>query len=313
MEPDVRLVKGVDAVTTATYGVIEMDYIRVGIATLACSKNGAAAAAFAEFAAAPENQSVWTTRGFSPVDPTRETPAARAPAAGDTGALLVLCAAGMRLPAEAMAREFEAATRTRVNLSFDGSNRLLGQIKLTKKVDLYIAGDAEYVDMAAAENLVGRRAVLCYFVPVILVQKGNPKQLHSLADMIQPGIRIGQGDDKSAAVGRIMPKLLELNGVDAAAWNGNVVMTTPTVNELGLGIKLGTLDAVVVWDAIASKYADVGEIIPLEREKNVCPAVEGAVLSTAANPRGAEALLVFMTSDAGRRILKDSGYTVEKP
>ena len=315
LEDDVRLIKGVDAVTSATYGVIDMDYIRVGIATLKSSKQSEAAAAFAEFVASPTNSAIWNKYGFSPVDPSREPAAVSVSSSlpDEHGSLLVLCAAGMRLPVETMAREFEKKTGTKVSLSFDGSNRLLGQIKLTGKGDVYVAGDAEYVDMAAKEGLVANRSVICHFVPVILVQKNNPKQVKSLADLAKAGTRIGQGDEKAAAVGRIMPQLLELNGVDTAAWKSNVVMITPTVTELGIGIKLGTVDAVVVWDGVAAAYTDVGEIIRLEPAKNVYPAVEAAVLKMATNQRGAEAFLAFMASEDGKRILKASGYTLEKP
>ena len=76
LEQDLLLVKGVDAVTTATYGVIEMDCIHVGIVSLTSSKMPEAAAAFAEFVAAPENRSVWDKHGFARVPEGRDLPAA---------------------------------------------------------------------------------------------------------------------------------------------------------------------------------------------------------------------------------------------
>ena len=311
LEEGVRLLQGVDAVTSATYGVIEMDCVHVGMLTLTCSTQRETAGAFAEFVCAPENREVWLRNGFSPVPPGRELPATLVAASDRT--LLVHCAAGMRVPVEAMAQAFEKRTGIRVNLTFEGSNRLLGQIKLTRRGDLYVAGDAEYVDMAAKDGLVARRATLGYFIPVLLVAKGNPRQVRALADLTAPNTRIGQGDEKSAAVGRIMPRLLALNGVDAAAWQSNVVMTTPTVNELGLGIKLGTLDATVVWDAIAAKYTNAADIVAIPRDRNVCPVVEAAVLTTATQPEAAADFLAFMASADGRQILKTSGYTVDKP
>lgn len=311
IEEEVALKPGVDAVTTATFGRMEMDYIRVTIATLKCSKNLKAARAFAEFVAAESTRSVWDSRGFSRPIPSRLHPAlAEQPSAGD---LFVHCAAGMRLPVSAMAEAFEKERGVSLQLNYDGSNRLLGQIKLTRKGDVYIAGDTDYMDMALRDGLVASSTSMCYFVPVIMVQKGNPKGVRVLADLIKPGIRVGQGDEKAAAVGRLMPRLLELNGVDREVWKRNVVMETPTVNELGIGIKLGTIDAAVVWDAIAKAYTNEADAIAIEPGRNICPAVGSAVLKTAKNPELARAFLDFMVSEKGREFLKADGYTVDKP
>jgi len=49
----------------------------------------------------------------------------------------------MRKPISKLAQEFHETHGVKVELSYDGTNRLLGQIKLTQRGDIYIAGDAE--------------------------------------------------------------------------------------------------------------------------------------------------------------------------
>lgn len=301
--------KDVDAVTSATYGKMDMDYIRVTVATLKFSKNQKAARQFGEYVASKEVRGIWDAHGFAPVDETRILSLGSEGKLG--GSILVHCAAGMRLPVSQMALVFERETGTKVQLSFDGSNRLLGQIKLARKGDVYIAGDAEYVDIADRDGLIAGRGRLCYFRPVILTKKGNPHGIKTLADLTRAGLKIGQGDPKAAAVGRIMPKLLEMNGVDPAAWKQNVVLETATVNDLAVAIKLGSLDAVVVWDAIAVGYSDVTDVIAIPPEKNICPEVESAVLAFAENKTGAEAFMAFLASEKGREICRKNGYSVE--
>jgi len=227
--------------------------------------------------------------------------------------LFVYCAAGMRLPVETIAREFEKQSGTRVELTYDGTNKLLGQIKLTRKGDVYIAGDADYIGMARKEGLADSSRTVCYFVPVIMVKKGNPLKIRALPDLTAKGIKIGQADDKAAAVGRLMPKILALNGVDSLAWKINVKVTTPTVNELGIAIKLATIDAAVVWSAIAASYADVSEMVALPIEKNVTPEVGAAVLRFTRDRDSASRFLDFLVSPAARAILAANGYAVEKP
>ena len=310
IEPGCKLQRGVDAVTTATFKRIDMDYIRVTAATLTTSKQPATAKAFGEYIASDKNRSVWDAYGFSPADHTRPHPAlVQNPDIRKT--LLVHCAAGMRLPVSEMAKKFERLSGTNIEMSYDGSNRLLGQIELTRKGDVYIAGDTDYIETAKKKGLVETEGVLCYFVPVILTRKGNPKQISSLADLMARGIRIGQGDELSAAVGRLTMKLLDLNGINKELWKRNVVMTTPTVNELAIAIKLATVDAAVVWDAIASKYSADSEIVTLPPNKNICPAVGAAVLTLSKNKDVAQAFLNFMLSNDGKEILQKNGYTVD--
>jgi len=66
IEAGLQPVKNVDAITSATFGAIDMSNIHVVIMSLACSKQKAAARQFAEFTASPEAAAVWVSEGFSP-------------------------------------------------------------------------------------------------------------------------------------------------------------------------------------------------------------------------------------------------------
>lgn len=227
--------------------------------------------------------------------------------------LFVHCAAGMMHPIQKLANEFEAKHGVRIEMAQGGANTLLAQIELTRRGDVYIAGDADYVDMAAQKGLIRSRRTLCYFVPVIMVAKGNPKNITCLADLTRPGIRIGQGDPRATAVGRLIPRLLERNGVDYAEWQKNVTAECPTVNELGVKVELRTIDAAVVWRVIALGYHHASEIIDIPRDKNICPEVAGAVLTCATNEADAQAFLDFLASERGRQVLTAAGYQVDRP
>jgi molybdate transport system substrate-binding protein len=236
-------------------------------------------------------------------DVTSEKPAA-------DKSILVHCAGGMRLPIIQMAELFEKETGCKVQFNFNSSNRLLAQIKLTNKGDVYIAGDDEYLNMAAKDGLVSSRGKICVFIPVIMVQKGNPKHIRSIADMLRADVKIGQGDPQTA-IGRLMPIILEKNGIDTAQWQASIRNESPTVNDLALSIKLKTLDAAIVWDAIAVNYRDDADVIPIEAAKNQISIVESAVLSCAANKMDAGKFIGFIASEQGREICRQHGYTIE--
>jgi ABC-type molybdate transport system substrate-binding protein len=126
-------------------------------------------------------------------------------------------------------------------------------------------------------------------------------------------MRIGQGDEKSAAVGRITPSILLKNGIDLIKWNKNVMLSTPTISELGNAIKLGTVDAVIVWNATAMDYKNDAEVIAIDKNKNVIPAVEAAVLTTTFDKYKADDFLSYLTGPRGISIMVEDGFSVEKP
>jgi ABC-type molybdate transport system substrate-binding protein len=85
------------------------------------------------------------------------------------------------------------------------------------------------------------------------------------------------------------------------------------VNELGLKMELGGIDAAVVWRCIALRYPRASDIVTIDPAKNICPNVGGAVLRVGKNPRAAAEFLEFLTSARGREVLTENGYTVDKP
>jgi molybdate transport system substrate-binding protein len=307
IDPRYQPQAGIDAISSSTFGNIDMSSVRVTVARLKCSKHQDEALKFAEFMVSEEGAKVWKEMGYSPIPKSDQI------ISKNSKSILVYCAAGMRKPISKLAQLFQDSTGIKVEMTYDGSNRLLGQIELSKRGDLYIAGDADYIQMAKFKGLVDKCDTLCWFVPVLMIQKNNPKKIIGFTSLLKPGIRIGQGDEKSAAVGRITPIILKKNAVNLDSWKQNVVLSTPTINELGNAIKLGTVDAVIVWNATALDYKDVAEIIPIEKSKNVIPAVEATVLTTTNDKSTANAFLSFLASPRGISVMTESGYCVDKP
>jgi molybdate transport system substrate-binding protein len=233
--------------------------------------------------------------------------------AGQSDELFVYCAAGMRPAVEKVRQSYEADHATKVQISYDGSNKLLGEMELTRKGDLYISGDADYVDSAAAKGFVASRQPVCWFVPVIMVQKGNPRGIKIPADLCAQGIKLGQGDENATAVGRASMAIIAKFNLDRTFWKRNVVLVTQTVNELANAVKLHTIDAAIVWNAVASSYPADADVVAIDPAQNVFPEVDGAVLTFSRHSLAASVFLKYVTSPFGKAILKSSGYTVEKP
>lgn len=231
----------------------------------------------------------------------------------DEPKLRLYCGAGMQAPVAEIIEAFGKKHNLTVEADYVGSNILLSRIKLTKRGDLYMPGDVRYVQQAQDEGLIASSRDACYFVPVILVRKGNPRNIRGVADLAREGLRLGFGDAEACAIGKVTTEILLRNGIKPADVKPNVVFRSLTVNELGLQIKTGKIDATIVWDAIAAQYPEEGEIVPLPKEKNVISTVPIAVLRSSKHPKEAAAFQEFVVSEEGRKIFAKHHYTTKAP
>jgi len=226
--------------------------------------------------------------------------------------LMLFCGAGIRPAAEALIRAFEAQhPRIRISVTYGGSGHLLGQIGSVHKGDVFMPGEAFYVDRAVEMGLAetNTRHTVGWFVPVIFAKKGNPRAIKKLVDLGQPGLRFGVGDERACAVGITTAALLEEAGpAAAAAIRDNIVYKSATVDELAMTVRLGTLDAVVVWEAVARYYADAGEIVPLAEGAKHAAEISIVRLKSTHAPAAADAFIAFVVAPEGQALLAKLGY-----
>ena len=135
-------------------------------------------------------------------------------AAAPGGRVTVLAAASSQAAVKEAARLFSAETGITVECSFGGTGALLNQIRLEHFGDVYITASGDFMDTAEKEQLVdpASRRVLCWLTPVICVAKGNPKQIKTLGDLAQPGLRVALADPKTATVGIIAKAAMDKIG-----------------------------------------------------------------------------------------------------
>lgn len=227
--------------------------------------------------------------------------------------LLLYCGAGIRPPVQQMVETFERERGVKMVIDYAGSEMLLSKIKLARRGDLYMPGDKHYVDQAAAEGMILSQKSVCYFVPTILVQKGNPKNIHDLQDLLRAGLKLGLGEAKACAIGRTTKQIFAKNNIAWEDVEKNLAFQSLTVNELGMQIQAGSLDAVIVWDAIARYYGEHGTEVPIPVEKNMISTVNLGVLTFTRNRSLAEEFVEFAVSQQGRGIFAQHNYRTEPP
>jgi len=227
--------------------------------------------------------------------------------------LMLFCGAGIQQPVAELAEAFSRKNHVHIEADYAGSEILLSRIKLNKKGDLYMPGDQSYVEMASQAGMIESTTVACYFVPAILTAKGNPKHITSLPDLIRSRIRIGLGDANACAIGRQSKRIFAHNNIPWAQVEKNLVFQSMTVNELGIQIQAGSLDAVIVWDAVANQYLDHGELVEIPPEQNIIATVPVGVLKFSEHKDLARKFAEFAASAEGKAIFLKHHYRVDPP
>ena len=228
--------------------------------------------------------------------------------------LRLYAGAGLRLAVEELVAEFEKQTGLTVEPDYGGSGMILARAKTEDDGDLFLPGDVSYVDALQEQSgRVESRSQVAWFVPVILVQPGNPRNIRTVADLARDDVKVALGRlEKGPAVGKLSAEIFARAGLDRTKLD---TMDAATVNELGNWVAMKTVDAAIVWRAIAVNLVAKGqaEFVEIPREKNVFSNITLAVMTTSKRQADAQKFVDFMTSEKGRAILKEKGYRVEAP
>lgn len=249
--------------------------------------------------------------GCGPYEKARPSPATLP--AGQSPRMLLYCGAGIRPAADDLVKAFEREHDVTIECDYDGTERLLARIKLSGIGDLYMPGDRHYVEQAAEQGLIAAHENVCYLVPVILVRKGNPKNIRALDDLARPGLEVGLGNPQVCAIGRTSVKIFEKNRIPMDDVLRNVQFQALTVNDLGNHIRLGQLDAVIVWDAMAAYFAEFGDVVGIPSDQNVISTVAIGTLTSSERPELARRFLEFAASEQGAEIFARHHYTTRLP
>jgi len=225
--------------------------------------------------------------------------------------LFLYCGAGLRKPAQDLIAAFRQKTGIPVVATYTGSGCLLAQITVGEEGDLYMPGEEFYMQQALKRSYVLESRNVTYFIPVIMVAKGNPKGITSLNDLYKPGVRVGLGERSSVAIGQFTPIVLKANGLSYEKLQPNVVATFGTAPELGTAVKLGAIDAALQWDSVAAWYLDSVDVIAFPTDDKTISKVPLGILKFTKHPREAKMFLDFVSSKEGKAIFARNGHSVD--
>jgi len=224
--------------------------------------------------------------------------------------LLLYCAAGMKQPVAAIARAYEKEYGVTVAIQYGGSGTLLSNLRITKMGDLYLAADASYIERARKENALDEAVPLARIHPVLAVKRGNPRRIFGVKDLLRPDVKTALGNPDAASIGEQTELLLKRSGlwqdVQAAVRDRGVFK--PTVNDVANDVKLGTVDAGIVWDATANQYPEL-EAVAIQGSDDFEETITVGVLKSSSRPTAALRFMRYLGArDKGLRVFAQMGF-----
>ncbi len=219
---------------------------------------------------------------------------------------LTLYAGSMLRPAiEETVKRFQQREGVDVNTVYNGCGILVGQMKTGQRPDAYFACDVEFMNQVA--DLFPEPVEVSQNELVILVQKGNPKNIGSLKDLSQPGLRVGIGHEKQCAMGWITQVTLKEGGVQTEVMK-NVTVQTPTGDLLVNQMRAGSLDAAVVYLSNAAGAADELDAIQIQGLPCSIAVQPWAVYKESKYPQTARRLFQAIVSPEGKADFEAEGF-----
>ena len=230
----------------------------------------------------------------------------------DTTPQLVLYAGAMLRPAiEPLVEAFERREGVHVDRVYNGCGILNAQIKTGAIPEAYFACDTAFL-VDVADRFHAPRIISANDM-VLLVKKGNPKALRTLADLARNGVELGIGHPDHSALGVLTRKTLEEAKLLEAV-QLNVRVESPTGDLLVNQMRVGSLDAALVYRSNAQ--IALGQAANIELvELGSSPPRTRQPVAAAKNAKHAllaQRLVERLSSPDARKAFEQSGFRWER-
>lgn len=241
------------------------------------------------------------------------------------GALLVHVGGTMRPAMEEICKLFERETGTKVEVNYNDSGSLISTIEATGKGDVCVVHDP-FPGAMEKKGLVDRRYTVAALTPVIVVKKGNPKKIAGIRDLAREDVKVALTDAAYSTAGHIMAVVLRKAGI-ADAMAKKEIVRARAGGEVANAVKIGTVDAAVVWNAVAFARKDALDAVAIEpallpdaKADAVTTATYGAIdmsstkvglltLAKSTNLEAARKLAELAVSERGKAIWEKFGFS----
>jgi len=225
--------------------------------------------------------------------------------------LTVYSGAGLMKPLEKLRTDFEHDHNIKIKIHYGGSGEIFGMLGTGQCCDVFIPGAEKYTNDAKKNGWIkpGTDQKIVQHIPVIVVPKGNPGNIKSLADMGKKNARITLGDPRACAIGKISKKLLQKNGLYDQV-KKQIAVAGPTVNQLLIYVAMNRVQAAIIWEDVVAWAEGKGkvEVIQIPEKNNIIKTVPCSVTTCSKNPGIAQEFTKYITTDHAMKIWEQWGF-----
>jgi len=143
------------------------------------------------------------------------------------------------------------------------SMKTMGGTSNPKFPDAYYACDLCFVPPVA--DVFPEAVILTETDIGMVVRKGNPQGIKTLADLAQPGLKVGLCNAEQSTLGYMTRGMLKSSGIKDSV-HQNVVVETPTADLLVNQMRVGALDAAIVYRVNFQSSAEFLDYVPIQHE-----------------------------------------------
>ena len=247
-------------------------------------------------------------------------------------ALLVHVGGTMRPVMQKLATDYETETGQKVEINSADSGELLAHIEGQKEGEVYVCHDP-FLDILMKKYHMGVDGwVLAELTPVIVVKKGNPRNIKGLADLTRPDVELWLTDYEHSTLGRMLPTLFTKAGIDFEKLNRDKKINVHrSGGHVANMVVTGNADAAMCWLAVAALRRDDLDVVDITPAHLPTPGVDTvtsatgkaypltpvrvtiATLTCARRPEAAQKFAEFVASKKAAEVLKDFGFTLTNP
>jgi molybdate transport system substrate-binding protein len=194
-----------------------------------------------------------------------------------------------------------------------------GNMTWVAKPDVYLAGLKNVRGLIDQGMLTGGPVAYVSNDLTIMIAKGNPGQVGSLADLGKPSVRLAMPNPEFEGVARQIKATLAKAGGDALVKavyedkvaSGTTILTHIHHRQTPLFLMQGLADAGMTWTSEAIFQEQVGHPIShieIPAADNTVAIYAGATVKDAAHPQAAQAWLEFIHSPEALAIFERYGF-----
>lgn len=193
-----------------------------------------------------------------------------------------------------------------VRVSFGGSDQLAQQVRQGAPFDVFLSASPRYTGELHAEGLVRKPVVFATNSLVVIVPRGNPARIRTIADLARrPRLRLVAAGPQ-VPIGLYTREVLERLGLLRVL--RKAVSLEPDVKGILGKVALGEADAGLVYATDVTPVADEVRRIAIPARAQPTVRYELAVAAGPVDLEAAQELVRSLLGPDGRRALRRAGF-----